>query len=323
MLEAAEADIAFADGVFTIAGTDRSVTIEAVARAAFNPGAIAARSRTRFRRERPFHAAGADLSERLSCLRGRDRSRNRADRDRALSRGGRFRHRHQPAAAGGPGAWRDRAGGRAGDARTHGLRPGERAAADRQPDRLCRAARRHAAARSSSRTISCRAAPTRSASRGPARPARSARRRRWSMPSSTPSPSSGIDHLDMPLTPQRLWRALRDADAATRCLRTVMDPLLEIALRAALAGGEAGHAGLCRPVRGDPEGRRTPVTEADLASERAIIAILSRGGSRTSRSSPRRPCRRRGSRRRLRASGASIRSTGPRSSSPATASFRC
>ena len=38
--EAAEADIAFADGVFTIAGTDRNVTIEAVARAAFNPGEL-------------------------------------------------------------------------------------------------------------------------------------------------------------------------------------------------------------------------------------------------------------------------------------------
>jgi carbon-monoxide dehydrogenase large subunit len=40
MLEAAEADIGFADGAFTIAGTDRSVTIEAVARAAFNPGEL-------------------------------------------------------------------------------------------------------------------------------------------------------------------------------------------------------------------------------------------------------------------------------------------
>jgi carbon-monoxide dehydrogenase large subunit len=39
-LEAAEADIAFADGVFAIAGTDRSVTLDAVARAAFNPGEL-------------------------------------------------------------------------------------------------------------------------------------------------------------------------------------------------------------------------------------------------------------------------------------------
>jgi carbon-monoxide dehydrogenase large subunit len=40
MLEAAEADIAFEDGVFAISGTDRSVTIEAVARAAFNPAQL-------------------------------------------------------------------------------------------------------------------------------------------------------------------------------------------------------------------------------------------------------------------------------------------
>jgi carbon-monoxide dehydrogenase large subunit len=40
MLEAAEADIAFDDGVFAIAGTDRSVTIDAVARAAFNPAQL-------------------------------------------------------------------------------------------------------------------------------------------------------------------------------------------------------------------------------------------------------------------------------------------
>jgi carbon-monoxide dehydrogenase large subunit len=37
LFEAAEADIAFADGVFRVAGTDRTVTIAAVARAAFNP----------------------------------------------------------------------------------------------------------------------------------------------------------------------------------------------------------------------------------------------------------------------------------------------
>jgi len=40
MLEAAEADISFEDGVFAIAGTDRSVDIDAVARAAFNPAQL-------------------------------------------------------------------------------------------------------------------------------------------------------------------------------------------------------------------------------------------------------------------------------------------
>ncbi len=40
LLEAAEADIAFADGEFAIAGTDRKVTLDAVARAAFNPAQL-------------------------------------------------------------------------------------------------------------------------------------------------------------------------------------------------------------------------------------------------------------------------------------------
>jgi aerobic carbon-monoxide dehydrogenase large subunit len=40
LLEAAEADVAFDDGLFRIAGTDREVDIEAVARAAFNPAQL-------------------------------------------------------------------------------------------------------------------------------------------------------------------------------------------------------------------------------------------------------------------------------------------
>jgi aerobic carbon-monoxide dehydrogenase large subunit len=40
LLEAAEADVAFADGVFRVPGTDRTVAIEAVARAAFNPAQL-------------------------------------------------------------------------------------------------------------------------------------------------------------------------------------------------------------------------------------------------------------------------------------------
>jgi carbon-monoxide dehydrogenase large subunit len=40
LLEAAEADISFAGAAFSIAGTDRNVTLEAVARAAFNPAQL-------------------------------------------------------------------------------------------------------------------------------------------------------------------------------------------------------------------------------------------------------------------------------------------
>ncbi len=53
-----------------------------------------------------------------------------------------------------------------------------------------------------------------------------------------------------------------------------MDPLLEIALRAALAGGEQVMRVYADPFEVTQKDDRTPVTEADLASERAIIAIL-------------------------------------------------
>jgi aerobic carbon-monoxide dehydrogenase large subunit len=42
LLEAAEADLGFVDGAFRISGTDREISIEAVARAAFNPAALPA-----------------------------------------------------------------------------------------------------------------------------------------------------------------------------------------------------------------------------------------------------------------------------------------
>ena len=53
-----------------------------------------------------------------------------------------------------------------------------------------------------------------------------------------------------------------------------MDALLEIALRAALAGGEQVMRVYADPFEVIQKEDRTPVTEADLASERAIVAIL-------------------------------------------------
>jgi 3'(2'), 5'-bisphosphate nucleotidase len=54
-----------------------------------------------------------------------------------------------------------------------------------------------------------------------------------------------------------------------------MEPLLDIALRAALAGGEEVMRIYADPFEVTQKEDRTPVTEADLASERAIIAVLS------------------------------------------------
>ena len=54
-----------------------------------------------------------------------------------------------------------------------------------------------------------------------------------------------------------------------------MHPLLEIALRAAMAGGEAVMRVYADPFEVIQKDDSTPVTEADLASERAIVEILS------------------------------------------------
>src|SRR6266851_4712760 len=52
------------------------------------------------------------------------------------------------------------------------------------------------------------------------------------------------------------------------------DPLLDIALRAALAGGEAAMQVYADPFEVTHKDDKTPVTEADLASERVIVAML-------------------------------------------------
>jgi 3'(2'), 5'-bisphosphate nucleotidase len=55
-----------------------------------------------------------------------------------------------------------------------------------------------------------------------------------------------------------------------------MDPLLEIALQAALAGGEAVMRVYADPFEVTHKDDKTPVTEADLASERIIVEMLTR-----------------------------------------------
>ncbi len=52
------------------------------------------------------------------------------------------------------------------------------------------------------------------------------------------------------------------------------DPLLDVALRAALAGGEAAMRVYADPFEVTQKTDSTPVTEADLASERVIVAML-------------------------------------------------
>ena len=54
----------------------------------------------------------------------------------------------------------------------------------------------------------------------------------------------------------------------------MFDPFLEVALRAALAGGEAVMRVYADPFEVTQKDDKTPVTEADLASERVIVEML-------------------------------------------------
>ena len=117
LLEAAEGDIEFKDGKFTVAGTDKSIGFGDVALNAYIAHKFPTqRARAGAEGGRVLRSDQLHLPGRLPHLRGRDRSRYRRDRDRRLDRGRRFRHRHQSDDRRRPGAWRHRAGRRPGAA---------------------------------------------------------------------------------------------------------------------------------------------------------------------------------------------------------------
>ena len=125
MLEAAEHDIEFKDGKFTVAGTDKSaawgeVTLNAYIAHKFT----GAQLEPGLKEGRVLRPDQLHLPGRLPHLRGRDRSRHRPRRYRRLDRGRRLRHRGQSDDRRGPGARRRRAGRRPGAARRRGLRQG-------------------------------------------------------------------------------------------------------------------------------------------------------------------------------------------------------
>ena len=97
LMEVGAADISFADGKFSVAGTDRQLTLKQVAMASFQPARSAEGTAARADRERDLRTGETDLSERLPCLRSRDRPRNRRGRTARLSRGRRRRHGDQSA----------------------------------------------------------------------------------------------------------------------------------------------------------------------------------------------------------------------------------
>ncbi len=87
LLEAAVVDVEFTEGRFTIAGTDRSVALTDVARTAHDPAHIPPGEEGGLVEIRGVHSDGGHLPQWHPHLRGRDRSRNRGNGNRALQRG--------------------------------------------------------------------------------------------------------------------------------------------------------------------------------------------------------------------------------------------
>ncbi len=141
-------------------------------------------------RRRSQHQGNAfDLSERLSCLGSRDRSRNRRDPDRALHRRQRFRHRRQSDDRRRSVAWRRRAGHRPG-ADGRGQLRRKRPADHRLVHGLCAAARGRRSVDDRSAIIPLRPNRTRWAPRAAAKPAAPAASSPSSMPCSMRCPNT-------------------------------------------------------------------------------------------------------------------------------------
>ena len=120
LLEAAEGDIEFKDGKFTVAGTDKAAAWGDVALNAYIAHKFAGAELEPGLKEGAFYdptnftfPAGCHICEVEVDPETGDH------RDRRLDRGRRFRHRDQSDDRRGPGAWRHRPGRRPGAARRH------------------------------------------------------------------------------------------------------------------------------------------------------------------------------------------------------------
>ena len=180
LLEASEQDIEFEDGVFTVAGTDRSKSFGEIAFAAYNPPTIypletlepgleekAFYDPINFTYPGGCHIAEVEIDPETGVV---DLVAYTAVDDVGTVL--------NPMIVEGPGAWRRRAGRRPGPVRELRLRSGNRAAPVRLVHGLLHAARRRSAEHSQRRRDSTACRTIRSASKAAARSAPSPRRRR-------------------------------------------------------------------------------------------------------------------------------------------------
>ena len=162
---------------------------------------------------RPRRAAdGRDVPVRRPRLGGRGRHRDRPGDPAAARRGRRLRPDPEPDDRRRPAARRHRPGHVAGALGAVRVRR-RRAAADLDLRRLPDADRGRHDPASRRPTPRPRPTSTSSAPRGSASPARSAPRRPCRAPSSTRCATSGVRHIDIPCTPERVWPAIQEARA--------------------------------------------------------------------------------------------------------------
>ena len=209
LLEASVDDIEFSAGRFGVRGTDQGLAMAEIAMAAFTGAQPARRRRAEPRQRRDVRPGQLQLPPRHAPVRdgGRHRDRRRADAQVHLRR--RHRHRHQPDDRRGPGARRARPGHRPGAVGGGGVRRLRAPWCPAPSSTTCCPPRPTRSASTCSTTRRPRP-PTRSAPRASARPAPSPRPRRSSTPSSTRSGTSAINDIQMPCTPERVWRAIHD-----------------------------------------------------------------------------------------------------------------
>ncbi len=133
-LEAAAADIEYAEGVFRIAGTDRGIGLFELAER---------QPERRIYVDSTSKVAGPSWPNGCHVCRGRGRSGDRGGGDRVLRLGQRRRPRGQPDDRARPARRRRGAGHRPGPGRAHAVRPRVGPGDDRQHDGLLHAARGH------------------------------------------------------------------------------------------------------------------------------------------------------------------------------------
>ena len=211
LLQAAPGDLAFAAGRFTVPGTERGVDLAALARAARDPANLPDGMA-------PGLDAEADNpSDLITFPGGAHVAEVEVDPETgaigaaALPSGRRLRPAGEPVADGRPGARRPRPGHRPGADGARRLRPGLGPAPERLPDGLRAAPRRRPAASARRASSACPPPRTRSGVKGAGQAGAIAAPHTVMLAVLDALAPLGVAALDMPATPERVWRAIRDA----------------------------------------------------------------------------------------------------------------